>query len=91
MELNEHQLKIAKHYYEGEFNFVKTLDDVNKCGDGLFVFLINEADEVEDKEDFLRRINTARNELTTLCMKLDMDESDSDLMDSALNFIGIPT
>lgn len=67
---------VALHYENGEFGRCTTEGETKKIGDTLFRFLILEAgDAGNDKNDYLKMLNTAQMELDDLAVKVRKDFS----------------
>lgn len=66
MKLNPTQVLVRAHYEGGEFLHVSTKPDLKKCGDGLFVFLMDEAGDADTVEDFRGMLDTAIKQLRSL-------------------------
>ena len=57
--LNPTQKRVADLYCGGEYNYVTTVEDVDKVGDGLFAFMIHEAHDVPDLKEFVESLDAA--------------------------------
>lgn len=67
MALSEIQKKIAELYCNGDMAHVQTLEEAQNCGDGLFTFLLNEAEDADgDPEEFQRMLESAISQLQNL-------------------------
>lgn len=64
--LNPTQQRVAAIYCDGEYKHVSTEEDAANVGDGLFTFLINEANDVPDIEEFVEAMGTALDQLETV-------------------------
>jgi hypothetical protein len=66
MKLNPSQELVCEHYCGGEFQFVKTIGQARKCGDGLFTFLMDEANDAYTVEEFCVMLDNAIAQLRSL-------------------------
>ena len=66
MKLNDSQKLVLKHYCGGEFYKIETEQQLCECGDGLFVFLMREAQDAETTGDFWHMLETAITQLRSL-------------------------
>ena len=55
----------------GEFDHIKTQDDAQNVGDGLFTFCVNEAGDAGDKPEFINMLNRAIDQLRSLVSELE--------------------
>lgn len=60
------QQAVAKLYGGGDLAYVDNLEKAAVCGDGLFDFLVIEAGDAENLDEYLGMIAAARNQLTDL-------------------------
>lgn len=77
MKLNPIQQLVAKHYCNGEFSNITDDDQLEDCGDDLFIFVLNEVGDHRHCEGVgmaRRRIQTAINELVALRNAFDLEE-----------------
>lgn len=65
------QAQVAAHYQGGEFDYIKTRDDAQNVGDGLFTFCINEAGDAGDKSELVNMLNRAIEQLRSLVGELE--------------------
>lgn len=65
------QKEIAKSYCGGEFAYMKTTEEMKDFGDGLFVFLINEAGDACSLDEFFRMLDS-------ICSQIQEVSSDFD-------------
>ena len=63
--LTELQQQVVQHYEGGNFAYIKSLADAEKVGDGLFVFLLNEAGDASDKDEYIAMLITAARQIRT--------------------------
>lgn len=71
MDLNDWQKAVARTYSDGDFAFFADKgeiqdEDLDQCGDALFVFLMLDLSDTEDcdsLEEAIRRIESARRQL----------------------------
>lgn len=49
----ELQQQVIQHYLGGEFGYTNNVEEAKKAGDGLFLFLLNEAGTTSDKDEYL--------------------------------------
>lgn len=66
LSLNVAQHFVRRHYCGGEFSDRKTREAVADCGDGLFVFLMNEAQDAQNMQEFEQRLRGAIAQLRLL-------------------------
>lgn len=69
MSFNNHQEKLKQIYGGGDFAYVMNMEDVEACGDTLFLFLMRELSDSEDcrtTEEAVRRIRGAISDLEGL-------------------------
>ena len=65
------QAQVAAHYQGGEFDHIKTQDDAQDVGDGLFTFCINEAGDAGDKSELINMLNRAIDQMRSLVGELE--------------------
>jgi coproporphyrinogen III oxidase len=63
---NPLQAKIAELYANGEYFYIADTNDVRGVGDTLFTLLIREADDPEDMEEFVGRLDTIIDDVMAL-------------------------
>ena len=63
--LTELQQQVIQHYEGGNFAYIKSVADAEKVGDGLFVFLLNEAGDASDKDEYIAMLITAARQIRT--------------------------
>ena len=68
------QAMVATHYQGGEFDYIKTRDDAQDVGDGLFTFCINEAGDAGDKSELVNMLNRAIDQLRSLVSELETEK-----------------
>lgn len=76
-ELSPWQLLVAKHYGDGDYAHVTTLEQCHDVGDTLFTFLMVELDPGEGCEDIseaVSRVQNAAFELNQIATLLDLGE-----------------
>jgi len=66
--LTELQQQVVQHYEGGNYAYIKSVADAEKVGDGLFVFLLNEAGDASDKDEYIAMLITAARQIRT-CQK----------------------
>lgn len=66
MSFNRFQNHVLEHYCGGEFSAIETEQQINECGDTLFVFLMREAHDAEDFDNFYRMLETAIDQLRSI-------------------------
>lgn len=64
--LNDTQKRVAERYADGEFRYVTTEEAAREVGDGLFFFLIAEAHDVPDANEFKHAMSDAIHQLGLL-------------------------
>ena len=65
------QAQVAAHYQGGEFSHIKTQDDAQNVGDGLFTFCINEAGDTTDKGELIAMLSRAIDQMRSLVGELE--------------------
>lgn len=71
MVLNDWQRAVARTYGDGDYGYFEadgkiSDDDLEQCGDTLFIFLMRELSDAEDcdsSEEAIRRMESARRQL----------------------------
>jgi hypothetical protein len=63
--LTELQQQVIQHYEGGNYVYIKSVADAEKVGDGLFVFLLNEAGDASDKDEYIAMLITAARQIRT--------------------------
>lgn len=71
MKTNPLQTLVATYYQGGEFDYIKTRDDAQGVGDGLFAFCIDEAGDASDKSELVGMLNRAIEQLRSLVGELE--------------------
>lgn len=66
MRFNIPQEFVRRQYCGGEFSDLNTRESVAECGDGLFVFLMNEAQDAQNMQEFEQRLRGAIAQLRLL-------------------------
>lgn len=72
---NEFQRAAADSYDGGHFNHTNTAEQAEEIGeldDSLFMFLIRELQDPETKEEAIRRLNTAIENIGEVILRLEM-------------------
>jgi hypothetical protein len=64
--LNPIQRFVADTYENGEFSHIQTVEEAAHVGDTLFTFLVYEAGDAEDFEDFAGMVDRARDQVATV-------------------------
>lgn len=75
--MSEHNLPnlVAMHYEGGEFGYLIPDNVISKCdrvGDGLFRFLVDEAQDAQDLPELITMLDRAERQLRSL--KSDLEE-----------------
>jgi hypothetical protein len=63
MKFNQCQELVVKHYCGGEFSEIESNQQINGCGDTLFVFLMREAQDASDPTEFFGMLETAMGQI----------------------------
>ena len=70
MPLSKLQKKIVTLYCDGDMSHVATMEEAKNCGDTLLLFLLREAHDAGDTEEFLGMLAKARDGLDNLLSAL---------------------
>lgn len=73
MKLNEAQRAVATHYEGGEYAHVESFHEVKLFGDDFFAFLMAEAGDAEDLDEFHSMLGIVRDQLEQLDSKIRVD------------------
>lgn len=80
--LNSFQIAVSKEYASGDFSHISEVKSASEfeaflddCGDGLFVFLMNELATSEDCDTQETALNRLRNAMADIATAIDQVES----------------
>lgn len=65
---------VAKHYIGGEFAYLTPKGVLTECecvGDGLFAFLVHEAQDAQDVPEYLQMLDRAEQQIRSLRAELE--------------------
>jgi hypothetical protein len=65
------QMEVVTKYQGGEFSMITPRDDLDELGDGLFTFVVHEAGEAADREEYISMLRTAIADLEGLLEAID--------------------
>jgi hypothetical protein len=64
--LTDLQQQVVRHYMYGEFKHIGSVEEAKTVGDGLFLFLINEARDAADQEEYLGMLGLAEQQVRSV-------------------------
>ena len=65
-DLTDLQQQVIRHYMYGEFDHIKSIEEAETVGDGLFLFLMNEARDAADQEEYLGMLGLAEQQVRSV-------------------------
>jgi hypothetical protein len=64
--LTDLQRQVVRHYMYGEFDHIRSVEEAKTVGDRLFLFLMNEARDAADQEEYLGMLGLAEQQVRSL-------------------------
>ena len=64
--LTDLQQQVVRHYMDGEFEHIRSVEEAKTVGDRLFLFLMNEARDAADQEEYLGMLGLAEQQVRSV-------------------------
>ena len=64
--LTDLQQQVIRHYMYGEFGHIRSVEEAKTVGDRLFLFLMNEARDAADQEEYLGMLGLAEHQVRSV-------------------------
>ncbi len=64
--LTDLQRRVAEVYENGEYGHIQSVEEAKECGDSLFVFLVLEAGDAGDSEEFIGMVSRVGEQLSDM-------------------------